>query len=56
MNIFKFLDEVEIIAETDRGMLKASKDGITIITAEVKPNEEIVGIINKKWRKNDGKE
>ena len=56
MNIFKFLDETEIMAEVGKGMLKASQDGITIITGEVKPNEEIVGIVNKKWRKNDGSE
>jgi hypothetical protein len=56
MNMFKFLDETEITAEVGRGMLKASKNGITVITTEIKPNDEIVGIINKKWRKNDGNE
>ena len=53
MNIFKFLGETEITAEVGKGMLKVSQDGITIITGEVKPNEEIVGIVNKKWRKNE---
>lgn len=56
MNMFKFLDETEITAEVGKGMLKVSKDGITIITTEIKPNDDIAGIINKKWRKSDGNE
>ena len=56
INMFKFLDETEITVEVGRRMLKASKDSITVITAEVKIKEDIAEIINKKWRKNDGNE
>jgi len=35
-------------------MLKAAKDGVTIVVAEVRPKEEVKKEIHEKWRKNGG--
>ena len=56
MNVFKFLDATEITVEIGRFMLKAVKDGVTIVVAEIRPKEEVKREIHEKWRKNDGNE
>lgn len=56
MNVFKFLNATEITVEIGRFILKATKDGVTIVVTEVRPKEEVKKEIHEKWRKNDGNE